>query len=89
MVGYYQPFIQNFASIGNQLTDLTKKDCIFQWINTEKEAFEILKKRLTENPILVYPDFSKEFYIACDASSTGLGAVLLQKANNNNNNSSN
>ena len=38
-----------------------------------------MKRRLTENPVLVYPDFNKEFYIACDASGTGLGAVLLQK----------
>ena len=38
-----------------------------------------MKRRLTENPVLVYPDFNKEFYIACDASGMGLGAVLLQK----------
>ena len=50
MVGYYLPFIQNFASIAKLLTDLTKKDCVFQWSNSAQEAFEIQKKRLTENP---------------------------------------
>ena len=49
-------------------------------VRHEQLAFETLKNKLTENPILVYPDFSKDFYIACDASNSGLGAVLLQKA---------
>ena len=80
IIDYYQPFIQNFASIAKPLTDLTKKYCVFQWTNSEQRAFDILKKRLTETNNLVYPDFTKEFYIACDTSSTGLGALLLQKA---------
>ncbi len=41
-------------------------------------AFDELKKRLTEAPILAYPDFSKPFKLACDACDTGLGVVLKQ-----------
>ena len=70
MVGYYRPFIQNFASIARPLTDLLKNDCTFRWSDEEQSAFENLKRRLTENPVLVYPDFNKEFYIACDVSAT-------------------
>ena len=47
----------------------------------EESAFQDLKACLLKAPILIYPDFSKLFYIACDASNVGLGAVLLQKGN--------
>ena len=79
MVGYYRPFIKGFASIAKPLTELTKKEIDFQWNEDQDRAFQELKERLMQDPILVYPDFSKEFYLACDASSTGVGAVLLQK----------
>ena len=79
MVGYYRPFIRNFAMLAKPLTELTKKEVEFKWGVAKQQAFNVLKLKLMENPILVYPDFSREFYITCGASSTGLGAVLLQK----------
>ena len=79
MVGYYRPFIQNFSTIAHPLTELFKTDKEFKWGVDQQKAFETLKEKLMKDPILVYPDFSKEFYLATDASSTGLGAVLLQK----------
>ena len=79
MIGYYRPFIQNFATKATPLTELLKNDNTFKWREQEQRAFEILKDCLIKEPVLVYPDFSKEFYLACDASSTGLGAVLMQK----------
>lgn len=79
MAGYYRPFIQNSSTVAKPLTELTKKDVNFKWTKVEQSSFDMLKVKLTEQPVLVYPDFTKEFYIACDASSTGLGAVLLQK----------
>ncbi len=40
------------------------------------KAFECLKKKLVEAPIVVAPDWSKPFEIMCDASGVTLGAVL-------------
>ena len=79
MVSYYRPFIRNFSTIAEPLNHLLRKDISFVWTEKQQIAFEDLKSRLTTAPILTYPDFSKEFYLACDASNTGLGAVLLQK----------
>lgn len=79
MVGYYRPFIKGFATIAKPLTELTRKDANYEWKDEQEAAFKTLKDMLITDPILVYPDFEKEFYLACDASSTGLGAVLMQK----------
>ena len=38
----------------------------------------MLKKALTEAPILAYPDFNLPFILACDASDVGIGAILSQ-----------
>nr|GEV40944.1 reverse transcriptase domain-containing protein [Tanacetum cinerariifolium] len=47
------------------------KDCI--------DAFETLKKKLTEASILVFPDWNLPFELMCDASDFTIGAVLGQR----------
>lgn len=46
------------------------------------EAFRKLKEALCTAPVLAYPDFSKEFYIHCDASNVALGAVISKMHGN-------
>ena len=58
-----------------------KKEVAYQWNDECQEAFEYLKNRLTMAPILVHPNFNKEFTVQTDASALGLGAVLSQKDN--------
>ncbi|GKA67527.1 reverse transcriptase domain-containing protein, partial [Tanacetum coccineum] len=47
------------------------KDCI--------DAFQTLKKKLTEAPIFVVPDWNLPFELMCDASDFAIGAVLGQR----------
>ena len=49
------------------------------WGEKQEKAFELLKERLITTPILIYPDFRKEFILYTDASGIALGAVLHQK----------
>ena len=42
-------------------------------------AFRMIKQKMTEAPILRYPDFSKLFEVACDASRVDVEGVLSQK----------
>ena len=43
-----------------------------------KDAFQLIKMRLTTAPILVLPDFSQPFELHCDSSKVGIGAILSQ-----------
>ena len=78
LYSYYRKFIKNFSKIAKPLNQLLKKDEKFQWTEEHQKAFEILKQKLIEYPILQYPNFEKEFILITDASGIGLGAILSQ-----------
>jgi hypothetical protein len=61
------------------LLDLTKKTTSWHWDGDQQKAFDELKTRMCNRPILMNPDLSKTFYLQTDASSTGAGAVLTQE----------
>lgn len=77
--GWYRRFIKDFATISAALTDTLKKGKKFSLTPEAIESFESLKHSLITAPVLRHPDFSKPFYIQCDASEVGIGAVLFQK----------
>ena len=64
--------------IANPLFALTKKDVEFCWSPACEEAFQALKQRLVEAPVLAFPCFERGFLLDTDASGMGLGAVLAQ-----------
>jgi hypothetical protein len=76
---YYRRFILNFAKIWKTITKLFKKSNKYVWTKDCDEAFQTLKKLLTTSPVLTQHDIAKPFDIYCDASSTGLGCVLMQE----------
>lgn len=81
MMSYYRRFIPEFSTTAACLFELTKAKMIFQWTSETQEAFERLKEQLVKAPVLVYPDFKKDFAIYTDASGVGIGAVLTQMVN--------
>ncbi|KAK1602063.1 hypothetical protein QYE76_017106 [Lolium multiflorum] len=78
LAGFYRRFVKDFSTIACPLNELTKKNVPFVWGKAQQKAFDELKKRLTEAPLLVLPDFAKTFEIECDASGLGIGGVLMQ-----------
>ncbi|CAM5086574.1 unnamed protein product [Natator depressus] len=80
VVGYYQQFIPHFATRASLLTDLIKAQGpdMVKWTDAAEKAFMDLQTALCSNPVLIAPDFNKEFILQTDASEVGLGAVLSQ-----------
>lgn len=78
LAGYYRRFIANFGTKAALLTRLLRKHVDWHWGQEQQEAFETLKRELTERQLLAYPDFSKPFTLVTDALQVGLGAVLMQ-----------
>nr|GFA25448.1 hypothetical protein [Tanacetum cinerariifolium] len=78
--GFYRRFIQDFSKIARPMTHLLEKETLFIFSKECIKEFNILKKKLTEAPILVAPDWDLPFEIMCDASDYVIGAVLGQHA---------
>ena len=82
---YYRPYIINFGTIARPIIDLTTdqfgKDISAEWDSDPRyqKAFDTLKEKLCEYPILRLPDLSKPYVVCTDASNFGLGAALCQR----------
>ena len=61
---------------------MTKKDKKFEWTDDCPQAFNLLKKKFTEEPVLMMPDHTRPFQIEADASKVATGAVLTQLDSN-------
>jgi hypothetical protein len=60
------------------MENILKKYCKFSWIEECQQSFDTLKQKMVTAPILVFPDWSKEFHVHVDAYSIELGVVLAQ-----------
>nr|GEW22087.1 reverse transcriptase domain-containing protein [Tanacetum cinerariifolium] len=70
--------VTDFAKIARPMTHLLEKETPFVFSKYCIDAFETLKTKLTEAPILVVPDWNLPFELMCDASDFAIGAVLGQ-----------
>jgi hypothetical protein len=75
---FYQRFIRNFSELAKPLNNLLKKDQKFEWTHKCQQAFDLLKKKFTEKPVLMMLDQTRPFQIETDASKYATGAVLTQ-----------
>ncbi|GKC06158.1 reverse transcriptase domain-containing protein [Tanacetum coccineum] len=77
--GFYRRFIKDFFKISRPMTHLLEKNTPFIFFDDCIQAFQTLKKKLTEAPILIAPDWDLPFELMCDASDFAIGAVLGQR----------
>ena len=76
--GYYRRFIKGFSDIAAPLNRLHRKDTPFRWDEACQRAFETLKAKSLEEPVLALPNDEDQYMLDTDASDFGLGAVLSQ-----------
>jgi hypothetical protein len=80
LASFYRNFIRNFSGISAPMMDIVKKrHKYFHWIEEDEKSFNLLKRKITEQPILVLPDFQKTFQVKFDASGFAIGAVFSQE----------
>ena len=75
---YYRQFVPNYAAIAAPLHSASTKGKRFRWTVECEEAFANIKRKLTNAPILAFPQLDEPFILDTDASDKGLGAVLSQ-----------
>ncbi|XP_044724279.1 reverse transcriptase (RNA-dependent DNA polymerase) domain-containing protein [Hirsutella rhossiliensis] len=76
---YYRIFIPDYAKITQSLDALLKKGTAFHWGRAENEAFQELKRRFCESPVLKQWDPSLPTFLETDCSGYALGGVLSQE----------
>ncbi|KAG3251666.1 hypothetical protein PI124_g3693 [Phytophthora idaei] len=71
-------YTKNNARLIQPLSSLLKKDATWLWRPEYQVAFDSVKKRLSETPILMIPDDLKPFHVVCDARDFAIGCALMQ-----------
>ena len=75
---FYRRFIKEYSKIAEPLTSLTHKDKKFAWSPEAQKAFDELKRRFMESPILAFFDPERDVIIETDASDHTIAGVISQ-----------
>jgi len=84
LTGYFRKFVPLYATMARPLTQLLRDNAKFRFEVDQKDAFERLKRALTNDPVLKIYRLNAETELHTDASRYGLGAILLQRNNEDN-----
>jgi hypothetical protein len=77
LMSFYRKFIINFNGMCAPMLDtVKKKHKSLSWTKEDEIFFKVLKEKIKEQPIQVFPDFGKTFQVRCDASGLAIGAIL-------------
>ncbi|GFY17581.1 retrovirus-related Pol polyprotein from transposon 17.6 [Trichonephila clavipes] len=81
--GYFRKFIQNYPIIAKPLSDLLRDNVVFHFGPEQQLAFQILRQKLSENPVLHIFKQGAKLELHTDGSKFGYGVILLQQSDEN------
>ena len=79
MVNYYRDLWRKRSHILAPLTNMVSSAAKWVWGKEQQAAFDDMKRVISKETLLAFPDFNKEFHIYTDASNYQLGAVIMQE----------
>ena len=79
IINYYRDMWKSRSELLSPLSSLTSTSVPWKWTQVEQKAFEAVKKVISRETLLAFPDFNQAFEIHTDASHTQLGAVISQQ----------
>ena len=79
LAGFFRRFVRHFAIIARPLTDLLKVKTEWKWTEEHTKAFNLLKERLIERPVMAVYDNKFETELHTDASKLGIAGILMQR----------
>ena len=79
MINYYRDMWIRRSKILAPLSKVTSKNAKWEWNTEQQQAFDTIKKIVSQETLLRHPDFNKEFEIHTDASKAQIGAVIAQE----------
>ena len=62
LASFYRRFVKNFSSLAYPLTEVIKKNVGFKWGDEQEKAFNLIKEKLINAPLLALPNFTKALY---------------------------
>jgi len=80
-IKFLRRFIPNLAELLRNITNMLKKDVKIKWDTESRQSFEQVKRALTQAPVLISPDFIKDFYLFSFASEHTIAVILLHENN--------
>ena len=78
MFQYLAMFVYDMSSMMKPMIELLKSDVVWSWDKVQQASFDKTKELLTTTPTLSYYDSTKPTVVSADASSYGIGVVLMQ-----------
>ncbi len=78
-INFYWRFIKGFSKIARVLNELTKKGVQWEWTKEREEVFQMLKRLICEELVLLMPKLEQLFELKVDASNYAIGTTLNQK----------
>jgi hypothetical protein len=79
-INFLRRFVSNFVELVKHITTMLRRGKEVKWTAEPRESLHQIKKALTKEPVLISPNYSKDFLIFSFASCDTVETVLLKKS---------